>query len=57
MSANEHIEELLSGFLDGELNAAELCELEAAMSANAALGLKPKRTWPAASCIGSCISS
>lgn len=40
MSANEHIEELLSGFLDGELTAGELRELELAMSADVTLGLK-----------------
>lgn len=40
MSANEHIDELLSGFLDGELNADEVREFERAMSADATLPLK-----------------
>ena len=40
MSANEHIEELLSGFLDGELTAEELREFESAVSADATLKTK-----------------
>ena len=40
MSANEHIEELLSGFLDGELTAEELREFEAALAADASLSRK-----------------
>ena len=41
MSANEeHIEELLSGFLDGELTAEELREFESAMSADGTLAVK-----------------
>ena len=40
MSANEHIEELLSGFLDGELTAEELREFEAAVSGDATLKTK-----------------
>jgi negative regulator of sigma E activity len=40
MSADEHIEELLSGFLDGELSAGELRELELAMSAAPSLRVK-----------------
>ena len=40
MSANEHIEELLSGFLDGELTSEELREFEAAMAADAGLSRK-----------------
>jgi len=40
MSANEHIDDLLSGFLDGELTAGEMRELQVAMAADARLGLK-----------------
>jgi hypothetical protein len=40
MSANEHIDELLSGFLDGKLSAGELRELERAMAGDASLGMK-----------------
>jgi len=40
MSANEHIEELLSGFLDGELTEKELREFELAMSVDATLAMK-----------------
>ena len=40
MSANEHIEELLSGFLDGELTAEELREFESALAADASLSRK-----------------
>ena len=38
MSAKEHLEELLSGFLDGKLTADELQEVQAAMAADATLG-------------------
>ncbi len=38
MSAKEHLEELLSGFLDGELNADELQQVQSAMAADATLG-------------------
>ncbi len=40
MSANEHIDELLSGFLDGELTAEELREFEWAMSVDGTLATK-----------------
>jgi negative regulator of sigma E activity len=40
MSANEHIEELLSGFLDGELTAEEMREFQLALSADASLQAK-----------------
>jgi len=40
MSSSEHIEELLNGFLDGELTAGELREFELAMSADATLAIK-----------------
>ena len=40
MSVNEHIDELLSGFLDGELTEDEMREVRSAMAADARLGLK-----------------
>ncbi len=40
MSANEHIEELLSGFLDGELTAEELREFELAMAVDTTLAAR-----------------
>lgn len=40
MSANEHIDELLSGFLDGKLTAEEMRELDLAMSEDASLKVK-----------------
>lgn len=40
MSANEHIEELLSGFLDGELTAEELREFELTLATDASLQVK-----------------
>ena len=38
MSAKEHLEELLSGFLDGKLTPDELREVQTAMAADATLG-------------------
>lgn len=43
MSANEHIDELLSGFLDGELTAEELREVQAAMAADSQLAVKAEQ--------------
>ncbi len=40
MSAHEHIDELLSGFLDGELTGDEMREVQAAMAADTELVLK-----------------
>ncbi len=40
MSANKHIDELLSGFLDGELSAEELHMFESAMAADGTLAIK-----------------
>ena len=43
MSAKEHIDELLSGFLDGELTAEELRDVQAAMAADSQLAVKAEQ--------------